>query len=402
MFVVSVFFVTTNGQCSEDDNFMKVSKCDGLVWFGTYIFVDMKEIGRPCTCTVSSLFVGNLLVTSLKVTADVCYTRVTVNDTVIFNCNKGLSTTVPVIVNDIVVVKAENTLMDITGSFHQCVGLTKNDGNNGNFSVKCGSQQETTTESAITTKTVSSSLLASSVTFLNPTSTESLPVMSTNMNTDVTMSSNTSSKYLNSLSMDSTQDDQENMIYIIVGSAAAGTIILAVLVVLILVMTRRTRSGGNKNVSSDADMAHSNKVFDRNSELPDNPLYLSSQPMDELGYSSDQEKQLGLPPTDSKTKKKINSNYDVPPNNKPIDHGESSIPVYAVPKMGKDRTPEVSTGDVYAEVNRGTVQDPVRKRNEDGLLYMEVEQDTTTTNQTNTNDKNEITVGVCYAEIKRT
>lgn len=105
---------------------MKVSKCDGLVWFGTYIFVDMKEIGRPCTCTVSSLFVGDLLVTSLKVTADVCYTRVTVNDTVIFNCNKGLSTIVPVIVNDIVVVKAENTLMDITGSFHQCVGLTKN------------------------------------------------------------------------------------------------------------------------------------------------------------------------------------------------------------------------------------------------------------------------------------
>lgn len=152
-------------------------------------------------------------------------------------------------------------------------------------------------------------------------------------------------------------------------------------------------------------MAHTNKVFDNNAELPDNPLYLSSQPVDELGYSSDQEKQLGLPPTDSKTKKKINSNYDVPPNNKPIDNSASSMPVYAVPKRDKDCTPEVSTGDVYAEVckpSRSPAKDPVRKRNEDGLLYMEVEQGTAATKQTNTNDKNEITEGVRYAKIEHT
>lgn len=85
-------------------------------------------------------------------------------------------------------------------------------GSNGNFSVKCGSQHETTTESAKTTKTVLSTLLASSVTTLIPSSTESSPVMSTNINTDVTMSQNTSSEHLNSLSMDSTQDYPENMI----------------------------------------------------------------------------------------------------------------------------------------------------------------------------------------------
>lgn len=152
-------------------------------------------------------------------------------------------------------------------------------------------------------------------------------------------------------------------------------------------------------------MARTNEVFDSNPELPDNPLYLSSQPMDELGYSSDQEKQLGLPPTDSKTKKKINPDYDVPPNNKPIAYGTPSMPVYAVPKRSQDRTPEASTGDVYAEVckpNRSTGKDPVRKRNEDGLLYMEVKQDTAARKQANTNDKNEITEGVCYAEIKHT
>lgn len=82
-------------------------------------------------------------------------------------------------------------------------------------------------------------------------------------------------------------------------------------------------------------MAHTNEVFDKNTELPGNPLYLSSQPLDELGYSSDQEKQHDLPPTDSKSETKILSNYDVPPNNKPIDNNESSMPVYAVPKKVK-------------------------------------------------------------------
>lgn len=96
----------------------------------------------------------------------------------------------------------------------------------------------------------------------------------------------------------------------------------------------RSRSEGNKNRSLEANMAHTNEVFDINTELPDNPLYLSSQPLDELGYSSnhDQEKQHDLPPTDSKSETKIISNYDVPPNNKPIDNNESSMPVYAVPK----------------------------------------------------------------------
>lgn len=62
------------------------------------------------------------------------------------------------------------------------------------------------------------------------------------------------------------------------------------------------------------------------------------------------------------------------------------MPVYVFQK-GVTATPEVSTGDVYAGVckpNRGT------------------EQTTATTKQTNVNDKNEITEGVRYAEIKRT
>lgn len=92
------------------------------------------------------------------------------------------------------------------------------------------------------------------------------------------------------------------------------------------------RSERNKNGSTEADMAHANEVFNSNDELPDNPLYISSQPMDELRYSSDQE------------------NYNVPDDKQPIDNNESSMPVYAVPKESNVRTLQVSTGDVYAQV----------------------------------------------------
>lgn len=97
-------------------------------------------------------------------------------------------------------------------------------------------------------------------------------------------------------------------------------------------------------------MVHINEIFENNQELPDNPLYLTSQHIDILKYISDQEKQLDLPPTDSKKKNKTNSNYDVPPNIKPIDRGESSMPVYAVPNKSNVCTSEVSTCDVYAQV----------------------------------------------------
>lgn len=53
-------------------------------------------------------------------------------------------------------------------------------------------------------------------------------------------------------------------------------------------------------------------------ELPDNPLYLTSQQMDELGYTSDQNHQPIVLTTDLKAKPKINPKTDVFPNNKSI------------------------------------------------------------------------------------
>lgn len=109
------------------DYFRTVSSCNGSVRSGSYILVDMKKIGRPCTCTVNSLFVGYLLVTSFKVTTSPCNTRVRVNSTVIFECNGDVETsTFQVNVSDTVIMEAENMQRNITGSFYHCIGLGEN------------------------------------------------------------------------------------------------------------------------------------------------------------------------------------------------------------------------------------------------------------------------------------
>lgn len=54
------------------------------------------------------------------------------------------------------------------------------------------------------------------------------------------------------------------------------------------------------------------------------------------------------------------------------------------------------------KLTTSTAQFPVRKRKEDGDLYMKVEQDTAAIPQSNTSDKTELTESVCYTKIKRT
>lgn len=145
-------------------------------------------------------------------------------------------------------------------------------------------------------------------------------------------------------------------------------------------------------------MAHTNEVFDINTELPDNPLYLSSQPLDELGYSSnhDQEKQHDLPPTDSKSETKIISNHDVPPNNKPIDNNESSMPVYAVPKKKAKYERLRSVLETFMRMCVNQTEALRKFRYE----TMKIENDTAVAKLSNTDDKDELTKSTCYAEIK--
>lgn len=109
------------------DDYITVSSCKGSARSGSYILVDMKKIGRPCTCTVNSLFVGDLLVTSFQVTVPVfpCNTRVLLNNTISLKCGGGESISFQVNVSDTVIVKAETMEMNITGSFYECIGISE-------------------------------------------------------------------------------------------------------------------------------------------------------------------------------------------------------------------------------------------------------------------------------------
>lgn len=103
-----------------------INSCDGSVKSGSFVSVDMKKIGRPCTCTVNALFVGDLLVTSFKVNSSLCNTRVRVNSTVIFNCYYVGSYTFKVLVNRAVIVKVEHISGNNKDSFNHCVGFSEN------------------------------------------------------------------------------------------------------------------------------------------------------------------------------------------------------------------------------------------------------------------------------------
>ena len=151
-----------------------------------------------------------------------------------------------------------------------------------------------------------------------------------------------------------------------------------------------------------------NRAFDKNDDLPDNPLYHShfAKPVDEVGYSTIQKEQLGLPPTNEASKIKRDPDYDVPPNNKPINDAEtSSMPIYAVPNKSATNKPEENQVQaMYAQVSKprkGSPQVPVQSANQDGLMYLDVVNNSAIVNQNTPCTKNENKDGITYAEIKR-
>uniref|UniRef100_A0A8W8JBP8 Uncharacterized protein n=1 Tax=Magallana gigas TaxID=29159 RepID=A0A8W8JBP8_MAGGI len=151
-----------------------------------------------------------------------------------------------------------------------------------------------------------------------------------------------------SSSMEPNQDDQNEMIYFIAGSAAGCVMLLIGLVVLFILKINRERNGNAIVENKKEDSARTNEVFDYNNELTENPLYVTSQPEEEVGKTSEEKHKVGLPVMDSKTKRKNNPDYDVPRNNKPID----SMSVYAVPNKNKTLHHVINTGDVYAQVKK--------------------------------------------------
>ena len=176
---------------------------------------------------------------------------------------------------------------------------------------------------------------------------------------------------------------------------------------LILIYLKRKKEK-HKSKETDEATYHANRAFDENEGLPDNPLYHShfAEPVDEVGYSTAQKEQFGLPPTDEARKNKRNSDCDVQQNNKQIKDPEtSSMPIYAVPnKYATIRSEHNPVQAMYAQVSKprkGSPLVPVQSANQDGLMYLEVDNNTAIVNQNTPYTKNENKDGVTYAEIKR-
>lgn len=110
----------------------------------------------------------------------------------------------------------------------------------------------------------------------------------------------------------------------------------------------RERNGNAILENKKEDGAQTNEILDYNNELIENSLYVTSQPEKEVGKPSEEKHKVGLPVLNSKTKRKNNPDYDVPPNNKPID----SIPMYAVSNKNKTIHHVINNGDVYAQVKK--------------------------------------------------
>lgn len=108
------------------------------------------------------------------------------------------------------------------------------------------------------------------------------------------------------------------------------------------------------------------KVFDSSNELPDNPLYNTSHTEEEvdLHVTSKQNQEIASPQQKAlNTMRRIDPDYDVPSNNKPIDQYASSMSSYEVVNTGSIK-PDLSPSPLYAVpnnrfINRGLSPTPI-------------------------------------------
>nr|XP_022294108.1 uncharacterized protein LOC111104438 isoform X2 [Crassostrea virginica] len=194
----------------------------------------------------------------------------------------------------------------------------------------------------------------------------------------------------------------------IAGAVAGSIVVLGLVVLIVMIIIKNRKKEKHKSKETDEATDYTNRAFDENEGLPDNPLYHSNvaEPVDEVGYSTIQKEQLGLPPTDETRRKIRDSDCDVQQNNKQIKDPEtSSMPIYAVPnKYATIRSEHNPVQAVYAQVSKprkGSPQVPVQSANQDRLMNLEVDNNTAIVNQNTPYTKNENKDGVTYAEIKR-
>ncbi|XP_078326633.1 uncharacterized protein LOC111103071 [Crassostrea virginica] len=392
-----VNFTKTNGRCpikgTAENNTMR--RCDGSYKSGGHVVIDFYQIKQSCTCTIKALFNGNLLVRADSAGYYECKNKVTVSlDTTlsVFTCDSTYpSSIVFTVVNNetIVIMKAEYIQSYTSGDFPLCFGINENNGGLGRIvHVQCGNQTSSSTTTTVIPATTfkAASLTTATTSTLNPktSSTFSLEnpsseIISSEHSNTVSVTDRNSTTNVHS-STENLIADPNNLIYTIAGAAAGGIVVLVlvVLIVIRIIMNRKKEKHTAAKETGEVS-ERTNRAFDENEGLPDNPLYHSNfaEPVDEVGYSTIQKERLGLPPTDEANKKKRDPDYDVPPNNKPItDPDTSSLPIYAVPNKSAASNPEDNqVQGMYALVSKprkGSPLVPVQSANQDGLMYLDV------------------------------
>lgn len=111
--------------CSIEDSL--VTRCEGATKYGPVVHVDFHKINRPCTCIVTPLFAGELLVIS-RGGVFPCYTQVYVQN-IIFRCSSDLlhvSHSISVTINQSLDVRAEYVSPSTSGTFYHCMGFLQN------------------------------------------------------------------------------------------------------------------------------------------------------------------------------------------------------------------------------------------------------------------------------------
>nr|XP_022294418.1 uncharacterized protein LOC111104648 isoform X2 [Crassostrea virginica]XP_022294419.1 uncharacterized protein LOC111104648 isoform X2 [Crassostrea virginica] len=328
-------------------------------------------MNQPCACTLKASFSGYLLVTAISDGYHKCKNEVTVSfgtTTSVFNCKGTYPSGVTFNVANsetIVNVKTNYTNSHTSWDLPICLGINQNGGLGGIVHVQCG-------------QSTSSEIISSESTKIVHSSQENLT------------------------------EDSDNLIYIIAGSVAGSIVVLVLVVLIVIIIIKNRKKEKHKSKETEEATDHTNRAFDENDGLPDNPLYHShfAEPVDEVGYSTIQKEQLGLPPTDEARKNKRNSDCDVQQNNKQIKDPEtSSMPIYAVPNKSATNSPEDNqVQGMYAQVSKprkGSPQVPVQSANQDGLMYLEVVNNSAIVDQNTPYIKNESKDGVTYTEIKR-
>nr|XP_022294815.1 uncharacterized protein LOC111104931 [Crassostrea virginica] len=435
-----------DGKCSNGENYT-VTRCDGSYKKGRQIFVNFKQMIQPCDCTLQTSFSGELLVTATSDGYNDCWNKVTVSlgeKTTDWSCGSTYTTanTFNVVKNETVVYVKVTYYRDSAMDLPICLQIKKNGGLDGIVHVRCGhstSSATATTATATTsatTATTTTATIATATTATTTTATATTSSATTSTATTSTATTSTlnfqtsvqtfstyysekpSSEIMSSehtytvsitgmiitknvhSSADYSMEDPNNVIYIIVGAVAGGVVglVLVLLIVILIIINRGNEQNKAKETHGEAD--HTNGAFDENDGLPDNPLYHSNfaELVDEVGYSTIQNEQLGLPPTDETNKKK--RGYDVPPNNKPIKDPEThSMPIYAVPNKSATKSPEDNpVQGMYAQVSKPrkvSTQVPVQSANQDGLIYLEVDNNAAIVNQNTPYTKNENKMELC-------